>query len=241
MSTLNDFIAHVKSGMAKTSHFSVSVKPPVSIGNDNNIKANMTKVLLFCDQVQLPGISYSSNPIRAHGESYEVPYEKIYDPITLSFYVDTDMNVKRLFDKWINLIQDTKTRIFNYPDTYISDTLDILVYDSEERTKYICKLHRCFPKTVSAIQLDYNSREVMKLNVTFSYKYYTAEQISIGDKISENEAYSTGITKYGSIESGIRSYGLDILQQAIPSNYFDNFNQFQSLANSVENFGSYFS
>ena len=240
MSTLNDFIANIKSGLANTSHFSVVVKPPVAIANDNNIKANMEKVLLFCEQVSLPGVSYVSNPIRAFGETYEIPYEKTYEPITLSFYVDADMNVKRLFDKWINLIQDTTTRTFSYPDTYISDTLDILIYDKSDKNTYVCKLHRCFPKTVSAIQMDYNSHDVMKLNVTFSYKYYTTEQISTAFEISKTNAFDTGSTIMSDIESGIQNYGLNVLTETIPSNYFNDFSKFQSLANSVENYGDFF-
>ena len=52
------------------------------------------------------------------GEFREVPYEKLYEPINMTFYVDNDMQVKKLFDEWMSLISDPSTRTYNYYNNY---------------------------------------------------------------------------------------------------------------------------
>ncbi len=100
-----------------------------------------------------------------------------YEPITLSFFVDANMNVKKLFDAWINSIQLQDTRKFNYYDSYTCP-MKIYVQDTAEQNRYIVELFEVYPKTVNAIQLDYASRDVMKLQVTMMYKYWRSYQVA---------------------------------------------------------------
>ena len=169
--SLNKFISEVKSkGLARTNRYAVILTPPVIM---QSIALN--SVLLFCDQVTLPGTNYSTVQNRTFGEFREVPYEKLYDSVTMNFYVDTDMNVKRMFDVWTNSISNPFTKTFNYYNNYITN-MHIQVQDLNEGTKYVLTLYEAYPKTVNSIQLDYASKDVMKLAVTMQYKYWTADQ-----------------------------------------------------------------
>jgi hypothetical protein len=170
---IQDFIAQVKgSGLARTNRYAVIFAPPARIQ-----PAGLNKILLFCDQVQIPGANYSTVQNRVFGEFREIPYEKLYDQISLSFYVDTEMAVKNLFDEWHNLISNTNNKTFGYYNDYITDMF-IEVQDLNDKTRYAVRLMECYPKTVSSIQLDMNSKEVMKINVGFQYKYWTKSQIA---------------------------------------------------------------
>jgi hypothetical protein len=72
---INQFISHIKSGgLARTNRYAVMFTPPAGIN-----PGNLQKILLFCDQIQLPGTNYSTTQNRMFGEFREVPYEKIYD------------------------------------------------------------------------------------------------------------------------------------------------------------------
>lgn len=234
MSTLKDFIAEVKGGLARPAHFAVMVKLPASIANDDLIKGNITKIMLFCEQATLPGISFATAPVRSFGETKEVPYEKLYEGVTLSFYVDADLTVKRLFDQWSNLIQDTKTRLYQYPSTYLTDTIDIFVYDTENNQRYKCTLHQAYPKAVSAIQLDYNNKDVMRLQVQFSYQYCTTDQIGVDIKNDNAIVTNSQITA----ERSLMNYGFNLAAAAIPSNYFGSFDGFQSMLNNYSDASS---
>lgn len=176
--SLNQFISEVKRGVAKTNRFFVELTLPQDLMNMGEIRDNARKIALFCDQAQIPGVSFTTAPVRSFGESKEVPYEKLYEPIQLSFYVDNDFIVKKLFDSWMNLIQDGGTRTFRYPSSYLARSINIIVISNNEKERYLVTLHNVYPKAVAPIQLDYASRDLMKINVTLSYQYSTMTALS---------------------------------------------------------------
>jgi hypothetical protein len=170
---IQEFVARVKSGgLARTNRYAVMFAPPSKIAT-----SDMQKVLLFCDQIQLPGANFSTVQNRTFGEFREVPYEKLYDQINLSFYVDTEMKVKALFDDWQNLIANPVTRTYGYYKDYTTD-MTIEVQDLNDKTRYVVRLVECYPKTVNSIQMDMNSKDVMKVTIGFQYKFWVASPIA---------------------------------------------------------------
>lgn len=185
---LNDFISQIKAGgLSRTNRYKVTFSPPTAVS-----ASNLQNILLFCDQAQLPGINYSTTQNRSFGEFREIPYEKLFDPCQLSFYVDTQLSVKVFFDKWLASIQSPETRSFNYYSNYTTD-MEIEVQDINDKTRYTVKLFECYPKTVSSVQLDYSAKDIMKLNVSIQYKYWKSsaiEQIPSGEVITTDNVYS---------------------------------------------------
>jgi len=181
---LKDFISQVKKGsIARNNRYAVIFTPPARVN-----PGALQKVLLFCDQIQLPGVNYSTTQNRTFGEFRETPYEKLYDNLTMSFYVDNDMKVKGLFDDWIGSIQDPITRKFSYYNDYISN-MTIEIQDLQSKTRYEMTLWECYPKNISSIQLDYANKDFMKMTVSMQYKYWTSTTISPladGQKIPTN-------------------------------------------------------
>lgn len=119
----------------------------------------------------------STTQARTFGEYREMPYEKLYDTVNLTFLNDTDMKVKTFWESWIGNIQDPVTRQFKYYNEYTS-TVDIFVYDVNNNTKYQVTLYEAYPKTVSASELNQGSREVLKTTVTMQYRYYRSSEVS---------------------------------------------------------------
>lgn len=228
MTKLNEFISSVRGGLAKNAHFEVRLTLPNKLVNDDTLKTNLPKIILFCDQAQLPGISYGTAQVRSYGEFREVPYEKLYEQVQLNFYVDVDMHVRLLFDKWTNLVQNPISRDFNYSDEYTTNTIEIIVYDASEKSRYVCKLHKAYPKAIAPIQLDYSSKDVMKLAVTMSYQYATFEHKQVGPG-------SSGIDDPIINKQAIAdfSYGYDPI--VIPTEYVNDFNNFQTKYNQMTN------
>lgn len=166
MSKLNDFISQVKTGgLARTNRYVVYFNLPWE--PDSALR----DTLLFCDQVQIPGTNYNTSDMRTFGEVRKAPYERLYEDINMSFYVDKEMKNKILFDYWLNQIQDPWTRTFNYYDDYVTDIV-IEVQDLKDQSRYGIKLYEAYPKSIGAIQLDYAGKDIMKLSVNFAYKYY---------------------------------------------------------------------
>lgn len=185
MATIKEFTAAVKgNGLARTNRYAVVFSLPK--GLKFNQSAAQT-ALMFCDQIQLPGTNFSTTQNRTFGEFRETPYEKLYEHINLSFYVDKDMQVKQLFDEWNNSIYNPKTRVFNYYDQYTTD-IEIEVQDLKDKKTYGVKLYECYPKSIGAVQLDHASKDVMKLSVSMAYKWFETSNVppTIPDGLPKN-------------------------------------------------------
>lgn len=205
MASLNEFLSNIKGeGLMRTSRFSVLLTPPasVSFGATNDLR----KVLLYCDQVNLPGMSFATAEAKTYGEIREMPYQRLFEPIQLSFYVDNSMNVKKLFDSWLSAVIDPTTRQINYYRDYISD-ITIDVFDVKDRSRYQVTAYQCYPKSVSGIQMDYAGKDVMKISVTMVFKYW--ESMATTQYAVPGQNTLSDPTK-------------------IPDTYFTNFNSFQS-------------
>jgi hypothetical protein len=213
MASLNEFISEVKnSGLMRNSRFAVQFNLPNNM--DRSYGANLQSMLLFCDAVNLPGLTIESAASRIYGEIREMPYGKIFDAVNMSFYVDNDMSVKLLFDAWMALIMDPTTRHFQYYNNYTTD-IQITVFDIADGARYKVTLYECYPKSVGSVQMDYSNKDVMKLNVNMMYKYWESDTMT-----SDN---ATGI-------SATVNALVDNLTdpRAIPQQYFSNFRSFQS-------------
>lgn len=224
MTTLNNFIQEIKStGLAKNSKYMVTFVKPIVMSSGPS--TDIRRIALFCDQTQLPGINISTSPNRTFGEVREAPYEKLYDPVNFSFYVDANLEVKYFFDQWMNGIQSTSTRAWSYYSEYTT-TISILVYDEEEKEVYEVRLYEAFPKTLSSIQMDYAGKEIIKAQVTMAYRYWTS---SIRGSLAQNKTQDANDGGFD-INAMIGNQGRSNLEDfgfSIPSSYFSDFTSFQ--------------
>lgn len=220
MAKLNEFISQVKTnGLSRTNRYSVIMNPPMSLMTGQNAFSrsfpDIRQTLMFCDQIQLPGLNLSTAQNRSFGEFREVPYEKLFGDLNMQFYVDTDLHVKSFFDSWMGAIQNPYTRSFSYYNDYTTD-MTIVVEDLEDEMTYGVNLYECYPKAISPIQLDYASKDVMKLQITMQYKYWIPENMSRPQR------------KTSPFPNGNRNFG-------IPESYLNDFSNFQNQVNQVEN------
>lgn len=163
---INKFITQVKTrGVARTNRYRVEIPIPTMDNEGSEL------VQLFCDSTTLPGMNIATNPSRTFGEKHEMPYEKGYDVVQMNFYVDADMRIKTAFDRWMDRIIDPLTRTIGYYRDYVKD-ISVWVETVDERTPYGIVLYEAYPKSISAIQLSNQSRDVMVLNVTFEYRFW---------------------------------------------------------------------
>jgi hypothetical protein len=193
---ISDFVAQIGGGLARTNRYKIVLTSPASI-DVTGIMPNQ-QLGLMCEQVQLPALSLNTAPIRIFGEVRETPYEFNYEPINMSFYVDNNMGVKIFFDKWIQSIQNKDTRSFAYYSDYICKHLDIYVQDTMDNDRYLVRLYEAYPKSVGAIQMSYESKDIMKLTVQMMFKYWRASDRrtniptqAAGKQISANNSDAT--------------------------------------------------
>jgi hypothetical protein len=211
----SDIVAKISSGLTRTNRFTVSLRPPQFILNNAEISnANLQNILLLCDTVSLPSAMIATSQNRIFGEIREIPTELQYAPIQMTFLVDINMNVKKLFDDWIIYgVQQGNTRSFNYYNDYIAE-MDIFVQDVEDGNRYVVYLYEAYPKSIGPIQLDYASRDMMKVTVDMQYKFWRSER-----QVPANTGFST--------------LGWEAVKYAVdnPDMYTNNFKGFQENVN----------
>ncbi len=172
---LSDFITQIQSkALARSNRYLVNFAVPGASPDDTRL------VHLFCDAAVLPGLDIASSPLRIQGETREMPYERIFSPASMSFYVDAAMTVKNLFDRWMERIVHPIHRNMGYHKDYARD-ISIKVLGVDELVKYEVILYDAWPKSIGQVQLDAVDRGIMKLPVSFNYKNWTSTYSSSED------------------------------------------------------------
>lgn len=197
----NEFKSKIKTdGLAKQNRFYINIAAP-------NVPGDLRDVHLLCNSVNVPGVAFSTQPTRTTGEVHEAPYDRNFSGCTMTFYVDKQMKVRKFFDRWMDIIQDPETRSIGYREFFESPTVKIMVLKLDEQTSYTMDLHEVFPKSIGALNLSNENNNMMTLDVTFDYKYYTTtlnESIELGNTAStllngKGDLISEAIKKYGDI------------------------------------------
>ncbi len=142
----------------------------VLIGNIDGINTKFRDdILLFCEGAQLPSKSFASNPHRMFGETRQVPYEKLFNELNLSFYVDNDYKVKDFFEAWMGTVQNRGNRKFNYYDSYTT-TVEMIILDVADNPKYRVRFNEVYIKEVGDMDYNYGHRDIQKLPIKLVFR-----------------------------------------------------------------------
>ena len=173
--SIYDFKSQMTS-FARPNLFEVEVTPK---GNSLVERLNFS-----CFQASIPGLSIATVD---RDKSYRgIAYQKLYEDITLGFYVNSNMEELKIFQKWMELMIRPEDNHVGFYDTYIG-TVKIKNLDKQQETVLTTTLHDAYPKSIEAIGLDYGTTDtVMTVSVSMTYRYYTqefAESKGIDEKI----------------------------------------------------------
>jgi hypothetical protein len=131
----------------------------------------------MCESASLPAMSISTKPFRIYGASYQRPISSEFngDGITLSFYIDNQMEVKSFFDAWMFKVVNPNSFNVSYQKEYVSQ-IKIAQLDEQNTESYSVYLEDAFPRAVNMLDLNMGAtNQVHKLNVTFAYRRWFPE------------------------------------------------------------------
>jgi hypothetical protein len=188
------FIGEIKTlGLARTNRFEVEMTPP------GGATTSLDRMLLFCSSTSIPGINLASAANRTYGETREVVYDRMYEPMNMTFHVDRKMTVKTIFDNWINTIINPSNRKIGYYSEYTCQ-IKIKIQDVDEKATYIIYLNEAYPKTITAIDLNAaDDNDTQRLAVSFAYRNWNVGEVQ--------ENYQTGLlTSAGGFDSYIDDF-----------------------------------
>ena len=134
----------------------------------------------FCFAAELPGRNVDTAPFKTYGPKREIVYGHSYSQeITLSFYADKFLRQRSFFEQWQNTAMDLGTNNVHFYDEY---TGAIRIYalgafsgDAfRDRIAYGVHLYECYPKTITAVPLNYGTQnEIMQISISFYYRNWS--------------------------------------------------------------------
>ena len=189
--------------VAQTSQYRLTLPVPSAVKSrvSDLSGLDLDNVNLLCSEANLPGSSLATHDVTNdyQGVTEKMAYRRIYDDtLGLTFYVDRNYNVIRLFERWIDYISGitdpekykspfTNQRVA-YPKTYKNDIFltkfEKDQYSEESSTrKGILEYTfvQAFPRDITAIPVSYEASQVLKCNVSFSFIRYVVEKRILND------------------------------------------------------------
>lgn len=174
---ITDFISKLDAlgSYAKRNRFTVQIIPPDTL----NSVVPASQIEFLVKAVSFPSRSFGSTTYRRGGKyGLEVPYEVTEENVSITFLGTNDWKARKFWYDWHEHIQSNSTYNMQYYKDFIG-TVTISVYseDSVEASSPTHKvtLHECWPKTISAIELGWESMELIDFTVDINFHRWSQE------------------------------------------------------------------
>ena len=203
-------------GHSSPAHFEIQIDPSPEI--------EFLPLHLRCHQAVIPGLTAATSQYATGMPEKNNAYRATFEDVTLGFYCTETLVERRYFEWWQGLIfplmghrslspstalQDSKW--MSWPIGYRNDyTKKIIIkklsWDGIVTKQYI--LHNAFPVTINETPLDWSQEEILKIEVVFSYDWFTMQDLEMaGLKLERNNSNLSDINKYEKQENdGIRNH-----------------------------------
>jgi hypothetical protein len=158
-------------GIAKQARYYVELTPP-NVVSSNYGSDTVDMINLFVEQTMFPEFVVATQSNRANSNSVEMPYDRIFGPITMTFLCDRRMTVKHFFDMWTQGIYNTFGGVINYYDDYVVPEINIYKVDEQSSRVYCVTLYNAYPKVVNDMVLSSNSTDLSRFQVVFAYEMW---------------------------------------------------------------------
>jgi hypothetical protein len=188
-SSLEEAVASIntENGHAQPNRFEVLIFAPPKLSGApstnpyfaNERNSDARKLSYRCESVSLPGRSLNQEEdTNIYGPSRQIVKGVTYaGDISLTFLASGGLDERVFFEEWQKQAFDESSWNVGYYNDYVS-TIEIYLLDKKNRRRYGIKLIEAYPKEIDPTELSLTSNsEVIKLSVTFSYRYWTTLDI----------------------------------------------------------------
>jgi len=170
---------------------------------DSRLPGSSELLLISCSEASLPGSSLTTQELNDDftGITQRHAYRRLYDDrIDFTFYVNQTYDQIRFFERWMQFIsgeqisksQETAFVRFKFPETYKTKIfVDKFERNAQVRTgtgvetngsyvgpKLSYEFINAFPISINSIPVSYDSSQLLKCTVSFSYDRYLMKNIS---------------------------------------------------------------
>jgi len=169
---IDDFKATLgKRGLAKPTMFRVEfTNVPGFVTNTQGTSEIIKDLHMFAESAEFPGIQILTQELRYYDMPAKFAYGKIHDELNITFRLDRDFQIKKLFDVWVNCIYNRQTGDVYYKQWYAGGLQIYQVMENGE-SSYAIELEELFPTQIGQVSLGWDqSGSYSRLPVTFSFR-----------------------------------------------------------------------
>ena len=183
--SINTMLSNVKKSdlFSRPCLYKVFIHPPSNLLESS--QGTIQGIQLNCETVSIPGHVMATKAHKTYGLKREYAYEKLYELVTMSFYMSDKMHEFNFFNTWLNSMYN-KGRVSYYDD--YKGTIEIFqcsgvdLSDKEDLAVMMkVKLIDAYPKTITPLTLGHglaNTIQKVSVNITYrdvEYLDYTKE------------------------------------------------------------------
>jgi len=177
------------------------------------------KMSILCTEAEIPGTTFQTDLAVGHhqGIQEEFPNLRTFPPLNLTFYLDADMVVLEVLEKWmtyINPIRKNDKRSlnaygrFNYPEDY-KEIIHLTKFerdtfiDRQNLTEYQSRLStyefvNVWPTNLTSMRVAYGDSNVLKCSVQLAYdRFFTDFGYEDTHQVPVNNFIPTGAEGFG--------------------------------------------
>ena len=170
---VDDFKAKLKGGGARPNLFKATINFPAYAQGDVEITSFM------CKAAQLPGSIMGIVEVPFRGRILKIAGDRTFETWSPTILNDTDFVVRNAMERWMNGINAHSANTgLVAPADYSAD----LVVEQLDRDEAVIKRYNfrgCFPTSISAIDLAYETNDIIEeFTVDFQVQYWESNTTS---------------------------------------------------------------
>ena len=160
----------------------------------SNLINDPRDITILCESCTLPGRQIMTLDYQTFRQPEKLPYGYINEDVTFSFLLTNDYYVKKLFDKWQNLIINNDTYRIRYQEEFVTDVV-IQQLNKANLPVYGVVLKGAYPISFNSVPLDNTAENsIQKCTVTFTYEDFIVEG-AVQSVVSSAKSVLSAITK----------------------------------------------
>ena len=161
---------------------------------------------LLCHSAVLPTTQFATSVIKGNhmGINEIIAHTRLYDQISLDFYVDSDYKTLKFMELWMEFISsgshnpidgvappisintDSYFIRMQYPEYYKCDQTRIIKFDRDYNREVEYTFRGLFPMNIVSIPVSYTASDILKISAVFQFdRYIMGSTFSISENRRE--------------------------------------------------------
>ena len=137
-----------------------------------NTAIGMQALSMYCHSCSIPARDIINSEWSEYGEMRNLGVKHSHGDLAIGYYCSEDLRERNFFEQWQNLIFNPANKRHSYYKDYIS-RIEIDKYSAgwNRRTARYA-FYEAYPTNVGETSLMYEGTDVVKLDITFKYRYF---------------------------------------------------------------------